>query len=1287
MGQSKLKLTKRVFSRRYENKKYKFSDPDTYLGALRKKIRHRLKRLLLEHTGMKVQFCLEVKLEKQVYGPIEDEIRYCEPCFLSEMTQLTAQNRIGELINDAFEKILSRFDAFIAYGSGWKLRYIKSLDMRAYKIVKMLRGGCFVDLPAILRRKKALLSIDCKKGYCFVYSVAACIKKVTKNPNRASKYEDIVKQLRGVKKWVSIDEIDEFERLNRIRLNVFQWITPTKIRVIYSTSRKVGHICDLLLYNQHYFVIRNLSALINVTGSTAKNKRHICRRCLITFTRLTSLAKHNKICSLKGRQIFCAPPRGTKIQFKNFGFTVRKEFTYYADFETMLKPCHVKRGNKTMLIKRHVPVSFGLLRVCINPAYNKGPIVYHGINVLQKFWEILDIETIELRHILETVYFPLQMDAESELEFERATRCYSCKCKFSLYNKKVRDHCHLIGPHQLNYRHTLCNRCNLTYGASNHSRYPIIIHNFSGYDSHLIISQLDKCGKTSLSVIPKNTERYLSLRVNCWQFIDSLAFLPASLNTLVNSLKQKGINSFIHTTKLNKNEEKLVYLLNKNPYPYNFATTLDDYNLPELPPLEAFKNEMTNKQISTAEYEYANKLYNIFHCHTFLDYHMQYLKCDVTLLADVFENYRTISLAEYQLDPAYYISAPQLSFDAMLRMSNEKLDCIHDLDMTAFLERGIRGGISVVSKKLSLANNLHMGSAYDDTKPSSYISYFDCCNLYGHAMKYPLPYKKFRWLSKKEIARFDLKAHDIESNIGYILEVDLLYPKTIHDKTQFYPLAPEKMCPSNFDLSPLTLKLKQKLGISNTTSHQSKLIPNLNNKKKYIVHYLNLQYYLQEGMILKKIRRILKFCQKRWLAPFIKTNTVKRQNATSEFDKLYFKQLNNSCYGKMLENKRKRINLKLVTTEREFDTLVGKPNFVGVKEFNNNLAGITLQKPKVVLDKPIYAGFTILDISKLVMFTFFKLITQQLYTPDRVDLLLTDTDSFIFEIRTKNLYDDLQKIQKYLDTSNYPKDHPLYNPKNKMVPGTFKDEFPPSKNPGILTEFCGLKSKIYSLITLNQQNTLKAKGLNRTSICYVQHSDYVNCLKQDCSIETKNINSFRSFAHILYTTKSAKTVLNSYCDKRYFLNNGVDSLPFGHYLIDILDSKTPETSVCLPNKSASVILINSIKRLTYAKMEKKTFKLNENKSVTITVFKNVPYFHFDDTRKDKSITFTQAELQKIIKKGSKLLETSEVLVAKLSKKKDNKIKRDSATSDSSDSDSDEYAEKKKSKKRRREETL
>ena len=235
-----------------------------------------------------------------------------------------------------------------------------------------------------------------------------------------------------------------------------------------------------------------------------------------------------------------------------------------------------------------------------------------------------------------------------------------------------------------------------------------------------------------------------------------------------------------------------------------------------------------------------------------------------------------------------------------------------------------------------------------------------------------LPVSDFQWM--ENVSDFDVMPVAQDAEIGYILEVDLEYPSNLHDLHSDYPLAPEKMEITHEMLSPYQQELKQDLGYK--PAKVAKLLPNLWNKEHHVIHYRNLQFYLSQGMKLTKIHRVLQFKQQPWLKPYIEHNTTLRAAATNDFEKDFFKLLNNSVFGKTMEDVRRRINIKLMTSPSQFKKHANKVSykrsvvFVNDEQKEDYFVGLEAQRIKVKLDKPIYTGFSVLELSKLHMYDY-----------------------------------------------------------------------------------------------------------------------------------------------------------------------------------------------------------------------------------------------------------------------------------------------------------------------------
>lgn len=389
--------------------------------------------------------------------------------------------------------------------------------------------------------------------------------------------------------------------------------------------------------------------------------------------------------------------------------------------------------------------------------------------------------------------------------------------------------------------------------------------------------------------------------------------------------------------------EKLELLYRKQVFPYEYIDSRDKLFEESLPDQGKFFSTLTGEGISVADYIHAVKVWKAFNCENLLDYPMLYLELDVRILADVFEEFCNKSMDAYKLDPAHYYTAPGLSFDAMLKHTKVELELLTDIDMVLFFESG---GISQCSNRYAKAHNYYIED-YKDGDDENFIMYFDLKNLYGYAMQQYLPKGDFRWLKEEEIANFDLSQIEHDSSGGDVLEVDSEYPEHLHDIHKDLPFCPEHKEPPG--------------------SKQKKLLTTLHDKNKYVIHYMYLKQALENILILKKIHRIMEFSQAPWLKSYIDLNSRLHQNATNDFEKNFYKLMNNSIYGKTLENARKRKDIKLVNKWGEgygAEAQISQPNFHSCSIFDENLLAIQLEKLQVLINKPI------LDLSKIVFYEF-----------------------------------------------------------------------------------------------------------------------------------------------------------------------------------------------------------------------------------------------------------------------------------------------------------------------------
>ena len=592
---------------------------------------------------------------------------------------------------------------------------------------------------------------------------------------------------------------------------------------------------------------------------------------------------------------------------------------------------------------------------------------------------------------------------------------------------------------------------------------PVIFHNLKGYDGHLLMQAMARV-QGEIKCIATNTKKYISISLGNLRFVDSVNFLLSSLDKLV-----KGSDEFPIMNKLIPEENKRRLLLKKGIYPYEYMDPFERFGETQIPEKEKFYSSLSGKGITDEEYAHAKQVWEAFGCRNLGDYHDLYVATDSALLADVFENFRKVCQEQYRLDPVHYYSAPCLSWDALLKKTEVELELLKDMDMHLMIERGMRGGISMVSKRYAKANNPRV-EGYDPIQLTNYITYLDANNLYGWAMGLPLLKKNFHWKRVMPTEEQIMKMK-WNSKKGWILEVDLEYPAHLHDVHNDYPLAAEKKVIKPEQMSEYQRRLMSDLDL--VMPNTEKLVLTLEDKEKYVIHYSNLQFYLRQGMRLKKVHRVIEFDQEPWMEPYIRMNTEFCKQAKSDFETDFYKLMNNSVFGKTMENLRNHVDVKIV---RDWETdkirkLLSSPSFDRFTIFGNDMAGIRMRKTKLVLNKPVYTGMTILENSKILMCEFFYNHLKARYG-QKCELIYTDTDSLILDIQTEDVYKDMQEHSWLYDTSNYPKDHLLYDI-NKTILGKMKDECGrealscSSKAEDVLGRFGG------------QRNIRKAKGVKK----------------------------------------------------------------------------------------------------------------------------------------------------------------------------------------------------------------
>ena len=822
-------------------------------------------KLMRENRQTRVRMILNSEMtRKELFS---ESTQILNSYFNSETVENLEGTDESVIYNTFIQTIEERIQNFNQRGSNWRFQRVLSLDVH-FTDFQPLRGSTFLPLPRKIATKKAVINMKNDDDQCFKWSVTRSLNPVEKNSERITKeLKDQSERLdwSGLKFPVKLDHIVIFEKFNpSISINVFGFegdVYPLRL-----SKSKSEQTINLLLISdgekQHYCLIKSLSRLLSSQVSGHKESNSFCLNCLNHFPNEEKLKIHEEYC-LKNQAIRIEmPEEGSFISFIHHNRSIKVPFVVYADFEAFTEEIPISKQNEkfsfTQKYQRHRPSGFCYKIVCFDEQlFNQKPVLFRAKSEDEDISAIF-VEMLErdIKRIQEKFDFSKKMifTFKDKDDFEKAEICWICQKEFGEREKKVRDHCHFTGK----YRGAAHVKCNLQFKKPKFT--PVIFHNLSGYDAHLFVKNLGK-SEGNIKCIPNNEEKYISFSKDIVvgeyinkkgkkvkvkheiRFLDSFKFMASSLESLVGNL---GLEKLIEMRK--EFGEKAELLSRKGIYPYDYMNGIKKFSEETLPAKEKFFSKLNDCGVSDEDFDHAQRIWKEFGMKNLGEYHDLYLKSDVLLLTDVFEEFRNVCLENYSLDPAWYYTSPGLSWDALLKHSKIKLELLTDQDILLLFEKGIRGGISMIPNRFGKANNKFMGDTFDPSQPSKFIAYLDANNLYGWAMVKPLPVGDFKWMEEKELKHW--------KDFPCILEVDLEYPRGLHDLHNDYPLAPERL----------------KIG------GVEKLIPNLWDKEKYIVRLENLKLYLEVGLKVKKIHRGIKFKEEPWMRSYIELNTRLRAN-------------------------------------------------------------------------------------------------------------------------------------------------------------------------------------------------------------------------------------------------------------------------------------------------------------------------------------------------------------------------------------------------------------------------
>ena len=1097
---------------------------------------------------------------------------------------MTNEQELTDLINSCgveFENDIQNKEASGA--SGWIINGINGASIEISTGV-LNTGASYVELPEIIQTKKCIINIkNDTNNNCFIYSLLCGLviendEFDRKHADRESLYKtyseqkhktmynntNLIKLNEGeplinsiqlpvkyaldtdnnLKQPVDVNDINKISVLNKININVFtldiKSLTSDKYNVFSGNTKEFYNVewrtVNLLLYKGHYMLITKLYLLFN-----HKLKKTICPNCCNVIkdpNHFTYCFKFKNQITKTASKYILTDEAKKKIK-KNKKYKPTSE-----DFEEIFRSfkLYSKEGlavdDKGYLVD-DCDYDFK------NYTYQENILICDFEAILVKPDEIIAVEENDIdndndNYIDEHILHTHKAVAYRLFGFNTKTQ------EIFIDRQYIGDDASNNLINFLNNVDTLKLMKSKLNGE--YKQIPILFHNGSGYDTNFIIRSLKN---TNFEAITRGTTKYISIDFKEYKILDSYNFLSEGLDNLIKYLPDDN-KYFLKSQIAN-------FKGSKGLFPYEWFDSLDKLNNTELPPANQWGSKLKNTvDISDEDYKEVQAVWKKYNMTTFKDYVEYYLKIDVYGLADVIMNFRNISIRDYRLDPLNSITLQSFSFRAMLLMTKNKYGIIDDIEMYDFISGDIRGGITQVIRR------------YEKKSHKRSIHYIDANNLYGWAMSEELPYNNFKWLSKHELDKsrmYIIKTNKIDQLKDMILEVDITVPSDKHDYLRDFPPCPVKRSVGLNEISTYSKSLlldKDKLKHYKTTDKEAykneslkqpfftkneKLICDFTDKKNYKCHIETLKTYVKLGCKITKIHNGITFNSKASLKPWVEFNTKLRQQAKNDFETAFYKLMVNGVFGKTMENVRNHNKTKFVNNADDFMKYKKKYIYRGSNAIDKDYLQMNLLNKKIILDKPIYLGFSILDLSKKHMYESFYNVLKPNLTD--IKLIYMDTDSFIFshEKQQDNIYEEIQsnkELTDLFDLSNLTGfGRPEYNnDTNKKVVGKFKHEYFES------TEVVAVKPKSYVVKTETdgiEKITITAKGINKNVAKKEFTFDYyMNSLKSNENLKQfETVGIRRMNDNTLNTYKQTKVGLNPYEDKRYWIDT-FTSVPYGY---------------------------------------------------------------------------------------------------------------------------------------------
>ena len=804
-------------------------------------------------------------------------------------------------------------------GSGWSIRRV---DRIRFAICRQEAGviGDFVAYPKGVRGGQQIYNPNVP-GNCVINSLAihsyfnenpdALPKNVTREMHReGDEFWQRRVKLGDLSTNITWQDLDKLEKLNNVNIFIYN-LSKYKDRkytlhIVRKGKSYENFLPLLLLEDKHVAYIRDLTQFFVSFTNHKTPFKSLCPICLTFFQSKDDQENHTSGCT--SNSTISYPKSGNMVGFTKKEALFPMPYVGFADLEALNKVNNVDDDDNDDdgAVKSNILATQEafLGKYVIIDLRNEKIIRYasfHGTGCIDNFLGSLSKDWKDIYDSHPS--YKIHMTPADEDHFNAATECKVCHSSFSSSNRKVRHHYHSKPTH--NYAGALCNNCNITF-KEKVEFLPVYFHNLT-YDLTLILKQANL--SFDFSVNKKSGFKFYSATYDKVKLVDSYNMIKGSLSSLASEhIKNSGDLRYTKETisYLSQTAQDLLLNSGKQFLPYEYLTSLDKLNDRSLPPKEAFYSHLSKTHISNEDYAHAVQVWNECKCNTLLDYVKIYLDLDVALLADVFLQWRHTLLDLFQLDCLYFLTLPSYAIEAFYYKSQTKLESVSNPDLYQLISSNIRGGFTSVGKRHVVADNKDINPQFKQGDKSSYLMYVDFNSLYPTTMSmFKFPKGKFKLLSPNEQRNFlmqDLSQVDIHGDVGYYLHIDTdpISPNLI-SKTDAFPLCLSQEIIKEKDLSDYSRNLLQNYNL-NLPHGNKKLIAHHYGLKNYLISLPLLQFLLEKGVKVTRVRKIYSFEQSSYLKDFIDNNIMQRANATNPFIKNTLKLINNAIYGRMLLN-------------------------------------------------------------------------------------------------------------------------------------------------------------------------------------------------------------------------------------------------------------------------------------------------------------------------------------------------------------------------------------------------